>query len=407
MSKSLNDIIKRSGFGEKMGIKLKQKKKPVSEVYSRTIIGKTSGIKIENYSLKSTINEIINYKRGIGESTRIVARSENFYKVMDDIWKGIVKFFEDVWNFITTKLKAFWDWITGKGKESTKASVEKAFKVVSGEEKSTTNNNPTNTSNTTGSTTNSNASNNSFTNNKTQNSNQQTSSNSNSEGPKVQISCIIGTEERFGKANTLLMEIIDKTREYANAVDGAGTLLGAYEFSLKDEEVINSQKNPNSTLSKAFVEWTSSILYGKKLTLSELDNNSTPTVAKEIEENMRQLNDLVGPKCEMNKNNYQDCYHRWKSLEKKVDKLSEELDRLVKAFTDSIEFGKKFCNSVYKIIERNKDKFNDVDTSQYSGTEYSKFSSMVANMAKDEQSKIMKSMKEFLDKIKPDVNVKF
>ena len=74
MSRSLNDIMKRSGFGEKMGIKLRKPRKSRAEAYTRAIVGKSSGIKIENYSLKSTINEIINYKRGIGESNEVIPK---------------------------------------------------------------------------------------------------------------------------------------------------------------------------------------------------------------------------------------------------------------------------------------------------------------------------------------------
>ena len=403
MSRSLNDIIKRSGFGEKMGIKLKQKKKPVGEVYSRTIIGKTSGIKIENYSLKSTINEIINYKRN-GES-KLVARKENFYKVLDNIWKGIVKFFEDIWNFLTTKLQAFWDWITGKGKDSTKSAVEKAFETVSGKNNSTTNTNINNTSKNVGgnSSTEANAQ-------EPPKQQQATSTAKNTstrdESPRVQVSCIIGNNERFGKANILLMEIVDKTREYANAVTQSGNLIGAYGITTDADEILKAQTDINSPLSKAFNEWVSTVMYGKRVPLDRIYNDSEVPVSREIDERIRQLNDLVGPTCEMNKNNYQDCYSRWKKLEKKIDDLSEELSRLVEAFKGSIKLAKYFSESIYKVIEENEDKFKNVNT-QFDSGQFSKLSSKLVGTLKEEETKIMKSMKEFLDKIKPDVNVKF
>ena len=137
MSKSLNDIIKRSGFGEKMGIKLKQKKKrPLSEGYIKATVGKTSGIKIENYSLKSTINEIINYKRGLGEDgpMSLGTLGDKLGSAFKTIWDKIVEIFETIWKFLTSQLGAFWDWITGKGKESTKKAVEAKFYEISGGE---------------------------------------------------------------------------------------------------------------------------------------------------------------------------------------------------------------------------------------------------------------------------------
>ena len=137
MSKSLNDIIKRSGFGEKMGIKLKQKKKlPLSEGYIKAAVGKTSGIKIENYSLKSTINEIINYKRGLGEDgpMSLGTLGDKLGSAFKTIWDKIVEIFETIWKFLTSQLGAFWDWITGKGKESTKKAIEAKFYEISGGE---------------------------------------------------------------------------------------------------------------------------------------------------------------------------------------------------------------------------------------------------------------------------------
>ena len=136
MSRSLNDIIKRSGFGEKMGIKLKEKKKPVGEVYSRAIVGKSSGIKIENYSLKSTINEIINYKRGLGEDgpMSVGTIGDKIGNAFKTIWDKIVEILKAIWDFITSQLGAFWDWLTGKGKESTKKAVEAKFYEISGGE---------------------------------------------------------------------------------------------------------------------------------------------------------------------------------------------------------------------------------------------------------------------------------
>ena len=136
MSKSLNDIMKRSGFGEKMGIKLKKPRRSRAEAYTRAIVGKSSGIKIENYSLKSTINEIINYKRGVGEDgpMSIGTLGDKVGSALKTIWDKIVEIFENIWKFITSQLGAFWDWITGKGKEYIKKAIEAKFYEISGGE---------------------------------------------------------------------------------------------------------------------------------------------------------------------------------------------------------------------------------------------------------------------------------
>ena len=85
MSRSLNDIIKRSGFGEKMGIRIRKPRRSRANVYKNNIEYKTLSVSMENYSLKSTINEVIDYKKK-------VPRKEDVGKFVDDVVSNIQKF---------------------------------------------------------------------------------------------------------------------------------------------------------------------------------------------------------------------------------------------------------------------------------------------------------------------------
>ena len=93
MSRSLNDIIKRSGFGEKMGIKLKKPRKSRANVYRNNIEYKTLSVSMENYSLKATINEVLDYKKK-------VPRKEDVGKFIDDAIANIDKFIQMIISWI-------------------------------------------------------------------------------------------------------------------------------------------------------------------------------------------------------------------------------------------------------------------------------------------------------------------
>ena len=93
MSRSLNDIIKRSGFGEKMGIKLRKPRKSRANVYKNNIEYKTLSVAMENFSLKSTINEVIDYKKK-------VPRKEDVGKFIDDVVSNVDKFIKMIVSWI-------------------------------------------------------------------------------------------------------------------------------------------------------------------------------------------------------------------------------------------------------------------------------------------------------------------
>ena len=109
MSKSLNDIIKRSGFGEKMGIKIRKPRRSRANVYKNNIEYKTLSVSMENYSLKSTINEVIDYKKK-------VPRKEDVGKFIDDAVGNVQKFIDMIVRWIEKGIKFIqraWDRFIG------------------------------------------------------------------------------------------------------------------------------------------------------------------------------------------------------------------------------------------------------------------------------------------------------
>lgn len=67
---SLNQIMKRSGFSETLKIKLKGEYKTKAEMYADHVKRKVFSIAGENKGVKKTINEIIDYTKGITEEQR-------------------------------------------------------------------------------------------------------------------------------------------------------------------------------------------------------------------------------------------------------------------------------------------------------------------------------------------------
>lgn len=127
MSRSLNDIMKRSGFGEKMGIKLKKPRKNRASVYKNNIEYKTLSVSMENYSLKSTINEVIDFRK--------VPRSENVGKFIDDAVANIDKFIKMIVSWIEKGIQFVqraWDRFIGNDIEENLenlTNVESSYKV--------------------------------------------------------------------------------------------------------------------------------------------------------------------------------------------------------------------------------------------------------------------------------------
>lgn len=67
---SLNQIMKRSGFSESLNIKLKGEYSSKAEMYADHVKRKVFTIAGENKSVKRTINQIIDYTKGITEEQR-------------------------------------------------------------------------------------------------------------------------------------------------------------------------------------------------------------------------------------------------------------------------------------------------------------------------------------------------
>lgn len=61
---SLNDIVKKYGIGESVGIKVKPEKKTPSHasIYTNTVNNYGKKVSAENTNLKSAINEILDSK---------------------------------------------------------------------------------------------------------------------------------------------------------------------------------------------------------------------------------------------------------------------------------------------------------------------------------------------------------
>ena len=57
-----NDILKKYGFGESVGVKPKKKKPNYSSIYAKEVHKRGVTLAGENMKFKSAINEIIDYK---------------------------------------------------------------------------------------------------------------------------------------------------------------------------------------------------------------------------------------------------------------------------------------------------------------------------------------------------------
>lgn len=67
---ALNEIMKKSGFSESLNIKLKGEYNSKAEMYADHVKRKVFTIVGENKGVKRTINQIIDYTRGITEEQR-------------------------------------------------------------------------------------------------------------------------------------------------------------------------------------------------------------------------------------------------------------------------------------------------------------------------------------------------
>ena len=128
MSRSLNDIIKRSGFGEKMGIKLKDKRRPQTKsfLYKNAVAIKKLHVKGESYAIKGTINNILDYSK----KAKGYAEDGNFFKnvgaAISKGWDDFIKWVKS----IIDRLVAAWNALFGKSVEAKIESAEKKIAKV-------------------------------------------------------------------------------------------------------------------------------------------------------------------------------------------------------------------------------------------------------------------------------------
>ena len=440
MSRSLNDIIKRSGFGEKMGIKLKQKKKPLSEGYIKAAVGKTSGIKIENYSLKSTINEIINYKRGVGEDGPMSASTlgNTLGNAFKTIWDKIVEIFETIWKFITSQLGAFWDWITGKGKESTKKAIEAKFYEISGGEVgeklalpapagstsligtkpgspsviSKTSSDLTNTSrssinggnNTSGGTSdiiNSSRSGNSTT-GKT--SNEPTGGTTNSSKNKVTLPRIFVDEEFCGGfSKTLSAIILSFEREGSNIENATQKLSSVNSFGLIKE--IKDGVDGESSMKVKSVLLT--LVYGKdeNQRLSSKANTDNNTFFNNLKKSVENAEGYAYEDASIDPGEIQPAYSRWKRIEKLIDNICARMDSYKSSAERAISVVIKLAKDVSKAVadERtsgglNKEGINEAKTNS---AKIIDLATRCGNELKTGLTNLAKDMKKLIGALKP------
>ena len=439
MSRSLNDIIKRSGFGEKMGIKLKQKKKPLSEGYIKAAVGKTSGIKIENYSLKSTINEIINYKRGVGEDGPMSASTlgNTLGNAFKTIWDKIVEIFETIWKFITSHLGAFWDWLTGKGKESTKKAIEAKFYEVSGGEvgeklalpapagstgignkpgapsvMSRTSSDLANTnkssinggSNTSGGTTdiiNSSRSSNSTT-GKT--SNEPTGGTPNSSKNKITLPRIFVDEEFCGGfSKTLSAIILSFEREGSNIENATQKLSSVNSFGLIKE--IKDGVDGESSMKVKSVLLT--LVYGKdeNQKLSSKANTDNNTFFNNLRKNVENAEGYAYEDASIDPGEIQPAYSRWKRIEKLIDNICARMDSYKSSAERAISAVIKLAKDVSKAVsdERssgglNKEGINEAKTNS---AKIIDLATRCGNELKTGLTNLAKDMKKLMGSLKP------
>lgn len=103
---SLNNIVAKYGLGESVGIKIKPEPKNRTAIMKDIVAYKESHISYESARMKDTINSLITFKKGVGES---VALGENkFTDSVAKMWAKFMLWFKNIiaW-FRRKKLEGF------------------------------------------------------------------------------------------------------------------------------------------------------------------------------------------------------------------------------------------------------------------------------------------------------------
>ena len=433
MSKSLNDIIKRSGFGEKMGIKIKQKKKrPLSEGYIKATIGKTSGIKIENYSLKSTINEIINYKRGIGEDgpMSLGTLGDKLGSAFKTIWDKIVEIFETIWKFLTSQLGAFWDWITGKGKESTKKAIEAKFYEISGGEVgeklalpapagsgSTDLTNTGGKSSVNGGGSTSNVNNNSRigynqtsrigmnggngTTGKT--SSKPTGGTPNS-SKNISLPRIFVDEEFHNGFKKALSAIIQKFEIEGNNISSAVEKLSSVNSSKLISDIKSGETGENT---KKVGDVLSVLVYGKESNMDFTNSNGTENndFFNSLEKMVRNAEGYAYEDKNINPDQVKPAYSKWKLLEKLIDNVCARMESYKSSAERAVSTVTKLAKDLSRALSDNRTSEGLNDDGRKAGKDASskimELATKCGNEFKTGLTNLGKDMKKLIDALKP------
>ena len=446
MSRSLNDIIKRSGFGEKMGIKLKQKKKrPLSEGYIKAAVGKTSGIKIENYSLKSTINEIINYKRGIGEDgpMSLGTLGDKLGSAFKTIWDKIVEIFETIWKFLTSQLGAFWDWITGKGKEATKKAIEAKFYEVSGGEvgerlalpapagSDSANNNTSLMSRTSSDLTNTGGkssvngggSTSTNVNNNSRIGYNQTSrigmnggngdAGKTSNGPtggtpnsskNISLPRIFVDEEFHNGFKKALSAIIQKFEMEGNNISSVVEKLSSVNSSKLISDIKSGETGENSKKVGAVL---SVLVYGKEDNMDFTNSNVTENNAffNSLEKMVRNAEGYAYEDKNINPDQVKPAYSKWKLLEKLIDNVCARMESYKSSAERAVSAVTKLAKDLSKALSDNRTSEGLNDEGRKVGKDSSskimELATKCGNEFKTGLTNLGKDMKKLIDALKP------
>ena len=441
MSRSLNDIIKRSGFGEKMGIKLKQKKKrPLSEGYIKAAVGKTSGIKIENYSLKSTINEIINYKRGIGEDgpMSLGTLGDKLGSAFKTIWDKIVEIFETIWKFLTSQLGAFWDWITGKGKESTKKAIEAKFYEVSGGEvgerlalpapssSGSTNDNTNLTTRTSSDLTNTSINGGGSTSNVNNSSsigyNQtsrigvnggndttgKTSSKPTGGTPNssknISLPRIFVDEEFHNGFKKALSAIIQKFEMEGNNISSAVEKLSSVNSSKLISDIKSGETGENT---KKVGDVLSVLVYGKESNMDFTNSNGTENndFFNSLEKMVRNAEGYAYEDKNINPDQVKPAYSKWKLLEKLIDNVCARMESYKSSAERAVSTVTKLAKDLSRALSDNRTSEGLNDDGRKAGKDASskimELATKCGNEFKTGLTNLGKDMKKLIDALKP------
>ena len=441
MSKSLNDIIKRSGFGEKMGIKLKQKKKrPLSEGYIKAAVGKTSGIKIENYSLKSTINEIINYKRGLGEDgpMSLGTLGDKLGSAFKTMWDKIVEIFETIWKFLTSQLGAFWDWITGKGKESTKKAIEAKFYEVSGGEvgeklalpapssSGSTNDNTNLTTRTSSDLTNTSINGGGSTSNVNNSSsigyNQtsrigvnggngttgKTSSKPTGGTPNssknMSLPRIFVDEEFHNGFKKALSAIIQKFEMEGNNISSAVEKLSSVNSSKLISDIKSGETGENTKKVGAVL---SVLVYGNENNMDFTNSNGTENnnFFNSLEKMVRNAEGYAYEDKNINPDQVKPAYSKWKLLEKLIDNVCARMESYKSSAERAVSAVTKLAKDLSKALSDNRTSEGLNDDGRKTGKDASskimELATKCGNEFKTGLTNLGKDMKKLIDALKP------